>query len=988
MNTDDLPAAAGGVPSASLASLSSRIKGRILADRATRVIYATDASAYREFPVGVVIPENTDDLKAIVRWAGENHVALVPRGAGTSLAGQVVGSGLVVDMRRFDRILELNRAEHWVRVEPAVIRDILNAELAPAGLLFGPETSTANRAFIGGMIGNNSCGMHSLVWGCTREHLISCKAILADGSDVVFEALSPAAFHAKRALPTLEGRIYQHLYQRLSDPEIRRGLAEGYPKPEIRRRNNGYAIDLLARSNVFTPGGPDFNMCQLVCGSEGTLCLVTEAKLDLVPLPPPVTGVVTLHFRDSIEALRATLIAREFGPTTCELFGEFHIRQVMANNEQNSTNLVARCSQWIQGAPQTVIVVEFSEASRAAVEAKAAAMVEKLKGLGMGYAWPLWFGEDVDRIWDLRRALGGISSSQPGDLKPCELIEDSAFDIRDLPDYITRLEAMLDEAGVEYTHAAHAGDGELHTTVFLNLKTAEGHRLYRKLAENTAALVKEFRGSLSGEHGDGRMRAEFLAKMIGAENYRLCCEVKDSFDPDGILNPHRVVRAPKMDAHMRYTPQGVTPELPTYFDWSRNLGLVRAVELCSGMAECKKIRGGLMCPTYMATREEKDSTRGRANVLREFLTHSGRANPFDHVEIHDVLDLCLACKGCKSECSAGIDMARLKAEFLQHWHDAHAPDLRSRVIAGFAPLMRLAVPVAPLFNLLAANRLTGGLIKRVLGFAPRRSLPAVCRVTLAAWYRRNRPAAPATGRQVHLFCDEFTDLNEAEIGIAAVKLLAALGYEVVLVRPGESGRALISGGFLKRAKRLVNRNVRFLSGMITDEAPLIGLEPSAVSCIKDEYPDLAAPELRADAEALAGRSLMFEEFLAREIDAGRIGPDAFTEQARTVLVHVHCHQKALTTSAAVLRVLGLPRHYTVREIPSSCCGMAGAFGYEKEHYDLSLKIGEQVLLPAVRAAAPDDIIAATGTSCRHQIADATSRRALHPAQILLDALKP
>lgn len=988
MNTEVFPSESPAELPSHLETLAARIRGKILFDRMHRVIYASDASQYREFPMAIVVPEDLDDLRAIVAHAAQNHLPLIPRGAGTSLAGQVVGNGLIVDMRKFDKILEFDRENHWVRVEPGVIRNHLNDWLAPHGLLFGPETSTANRAVLGGMIGNNSCGMHSLVWGSTRDHLISCNAILADGSEVVFEALSPEAFHDKRRLPTLEGRIYEGLYRRLADPAARREIEAEYPKPEIRRRNNGYAVDLLLRSNVFTPGGPDFNMCRLVCGSEGTLCLVTEAKLDVSPVLPPVVGVVALHFHDMVESMNATLVALKYGPTACELFGDFQVRQSLVLAAQNPSSMVADCSRWLIGEPKSVIVVEFSEHSKAEVEAKATAMIADLQSRGMGYAWPIHFGDDVEKIWALRRALGGINNSKPGDTKSFDLIEDCAVDVRDQPEYVRQLEEMLTRAGVGYTQSAHAGDGELHTIVFLNPKTAEGHRLYRWILSSVAGLVKSFRGSLSGEHGDGRMRAEFLPKMIGEANYRLCCEVKDLFDAEGIFNPNKIVRAPKMDENLRYRPEWETPKLRTVFDWSRDLGIVRAVERCNGIAECKKIGNGLMCPSYMATRDEKDSTRARANVLREFLTHSRRLNPFDHQEIRDVLDLCLSCKGCKSECPASVDMARLKAEFLQHWHDAHLPGLRTRAIAGFSTSMRIASYVAPLFNALIDTPWTARPIKALLGFAPRRSIPKVCRVTLADWYRREYGTTAGTpGRRVHLLCDEFTDLSDAPIGIAAVELLVGLGYEVILVRPGDSGRALISQGFLRRARRMVDRNVTFLRTLVDDEAPLIAVEPSTISCFKDEYPDLASRELRDDARALAGRSLMFEEFIAREIDRGAISSDSFVDDARTVHVHVHCHQKALSSIDTVVRVLSLPRNYTVSNIPSGCCGMAGSFGYEKEHYEVSMKVAEQVLLPAVRAAAPDAIIAASGTSCRHQIADGAKRRAKHTAEILLEALK-
>ena len=514
-----------------------------------RIIYASDSSSYREFPLGIVVPEGVEDLRTIVRYAGEHGIPLVPRGAGTSLAGQVVGDGLVVDLRKFDKILGLDTDARTVRVEPGVIRDSLNDWLAPHGLLFGPETSTTNRAVIGGMVGNNSCGMHSLIWGSTRDHLVSCKAMLADGSEVVFEALSPEAFHAKRQLPTLEGRVYDDLYRRLSDPATRREIEAGFPKPEIHRRNNGYAVDLLLRSNVFTPGGPDFNLCKLVCGSEGTLCLVTEATLHLVPKLSPVIGLVTMHFNDSIESMRATLVALKHKPTACELIGDFHVQQALANNKVNPNNLVGQCSQWIQGEPQTVIVVEFAGDSREEVESRANAMVAEIKSLGMGYAWPLWFGAAADKIWTLRRALGGINSSRPGDVKSFDLIEDCAIDPQDLPEYVTQLEGMLSRAGVQFTQSAHVGAGELHTIVFLNPKTREGRRLYRWILDNVASLVKSFRGSLSGEHGDGRMRAEFLPKMIGDANYRLCCDVKDLFDGANIFNPGKIV-ARATDGHV------------------------------------------------------------------------------------------------------------------------------------------------------------------------------------------------------------------------------------------------------------------------------------------------------------------------------------------------------------------------------------------------------------------------------------------------------
>jgi FAD/FMN-containing dehydrogenase/Fe-S oxidoreductase len=970
-----------------LRGLAANIEGELRTDSLHRIVYATDASAYQELPLGVVIPADVDDLGKIVRHAARHHLPLIMRGAGTSLAGQVVGRGLVVDLHRLDQILEFSAAGHWVRVQPGVIRNRLNDWLAPHGLLFGPETSTANRAMIGGMIGNNSCGMHSLVWGSTRDHLLACKAILADGSEAEFGALSPDAFHRKRELPTLEGRIYRLLYEKLSDPDLQRSIVDEFPKPSIRRRNTGYAVDLLLRSNVFTPGGPDFNMCALLAGSEGTLGVVTEATLNLVPGLPPAVGCVAMHFNDGIESLRATLVALGYKPTACELFGDFHVRQVVENNKVNDHNIIARNSRWIEGSPRTIVVVEFSEATQRDVEAKAEAMVAEMKRRNLGYAWPLYVGDDVERIWTLRRAIGGINNSRPGDVKYFDLIEDCAVDVQDQPEYVRQLEDKLQAAGVQFTQSAHVGDGELHTIVFLNPKTSEGKRLYRWLLETVSALVKTFRGSLSGEHGDGRMRAEFLRKMIGERNYELCCTLKATFDPDGILNPNKIVHALPCDASLRYAPEKETPELATYFNWDRDLGLVRAVERCNGMAECKKLGEGTMCPSFRATREEKDTPRARANILREYLTNSRKPNRFDQAEIQEVLDLCLGCKACKSECSAGVDIAKAKAEFLQHYHDAHRPRLRTYLIAHFARVMRMASVVAPIFNAISGNELLARPFKRLVGFAVARSLPAVSSPTLADWYAR-AGHAPTRPNKVHLLCDEFTDLNDAEIGIAAVKLLQALGYEVDLVRIDQSGRALVSQGFLRAAKVHAERNVKLLVNVVTDEEPLVAIEPSAISCVIDEYADLVSAGLRAGAGAVAGRSYMFEDFLLHEMERGRITSAAFTSEVRTVHVHVHCHQKSLSSADAVARVLGLPQNYAVKTIPSGCCGMAGAFGYEAEHYDVSMRIAEEVLLPAVRRAAPADIIAASGTSCRHQIKDGTGRRAKHTAEILYEALRP
>jgi FAD/FMN-containing dehydrogenase/Fe-S oxidoreductase len=957
--------------------LASQLEGELYHDETTRTLYATDASAYREFPQAVAIPRTVADIRKLIEFAHAEKTSLIPRTAGTSLAGQVVGKGIVVDVSKyFTQILELNTAERWVRVQPGVIRDELNLFLRPYGLLFGPETSTANRAMIGGMVGNNSCGSNSIVYRSTREHLLEVRALLSDGAEATFKSVDLDQFHARCDVPDTEGQLYRRIRGMLGNYDNQKSIQNEFPKPSVERRNTGYPLDLLGATAPFTAGGPNFNFCTLLAGSEGTLAFITEIKLNLSPLPPKETGLLCVHFNTIDESLRANLLALRYGPTASELIDHYILECTKDNIEQRKNRF------FVQGDPGAILVIEFKKESRDEIRDLARRLEADMRSAGLGYYFPLLFGDDAKKIWDLRKAGLGLLSNLPGDAKAVPVIEDTAVDVEDLPAYIREFNGILQKYGLHSVHYAHAGSGELHLRPIINLKTKEGNELFRAIAVEIATLVKKYRGSLSGEHGDGRLRGEFIPQMVGKKNYELMREVKRIWDPENIFNPGKIVDTPPMNSMLRYEPGQQTPPFPTIFRFHRQ-NILQHAEQCNGSGDCRKteLSGGTMCPSFMATRNERDTTRARANILREFLTHSTQANRYDHKEIYDVMDLCLSCKGCKSECPSNVDMAKLKAEFLQHYYDANGVPLRSRIIAGFTTSAQLGALAPGLYNRFVQARW----VKKLVGFAPDRSMPLLQKTTLRRWYKKHfspKPGAPT----VYLFCDEFTNYNDVEIGIKSILLLERLGYEVIIPNHEESGRTWLSKGLVRRAREIANQNIRLLQSLISEETPLIGIEPSAILTFRDEYPDLADDSLLPGAATLAKNSYLIDDFLAREIDLGHIRPEQFTTESRTVLLHGHCQQKALTSVSGSVKVLSLPINYIVKTIPSGCCGMAGSFGYEAEHYLLSQQIGELVLLPAVRNQPESTLIAAPGTSCRHQIKDGTGRKALHPAEVLYDAL--
>ena len=972
----------------------------ILTDRIHRLAYATDASAYREMPEGVAYPRTEEDIRELVVEARRRGTCLIPRAAGTSLAGQVVGKGIVVDIKGWNKILEINAEERWARVQPGVVRDELNLALKPYGLLFTPETSTSNRCCIGGMFGNNSCGTHSLVYGSTRDHVMACKGVLSDGTD--FDTTLLRDIEYRKARPLLDAILTQ-LENWRDNPETCRLIEENYPDKSLRRRSCGYAIDEAL---------PETDLCKLLAGSEGTLAFITEITVSLDPLPPKEKMVVCAHCNTLEASFHANLVALNHRPAAVELMDGKILELSFQNIE------LKRNTTFVEGLPAALLIAEFWGDSREEIDRQAQAFEEDAEASGLVYTCTRVYGAEVTKVWDLRKAGLGVLSGMKGDAKPIGVIEDTAVAPERLPAYMKDFGGMLDRLKTSCVYYGHISTGELHLRPILNIKTGEGRKLFRDIARETALLVRKHKGSLSGEHGDGRLRGEFIPLMYGPEVYAMMQEVKRCWDPEGVFNRNKIVDTPPMDEGLRfdvgqrYAVEGVK----TYYNWravfdeckvegasgvrSQAHALMCSIEQCNGAGACLKsnLIGGTMCPAYKESADELRSTRARANILREALT---RGDGFSDPAVAEILDSCLACKGCLSECPSNVDMTRLRSEILQQKYDRHGTPLRSWMVARMPRFEALGAVVRPLYNFFASWKPSAALIKHIIRFSVDRQIPTLSRYSMRRLVSMERQ--PAAGRLVYLFADEFTNHEEAELGVTFVRLLNRLGYRVEVPKHVESGRAAISKGCLRLAKKYAIRNVSLLKDKISTEVPLVGIEPSCILSFRDEYPDLVPPEMRADAQVLGRNCLLFDEFLMREVRAGRIGPDAFREVRADIWLHGHCHQKSLVGVGLTAGLLRMIPGAIVHVIPSGCCGMAGSFGYEKEHYATSMAIGEMVLFPTVRKAMDKalpgrssdtsstgprlTLVAAPGTSCRHQILDGTGFQARHPLEILYDSLK-
>jgi len=947
---------------------------QIKSDYLNKILYSTDASAYMEEPMGVCFPKSKEDLISIVKKASLEGFTIIPRAGGTSLAGQVVGSGLVVDIStHLNKILEINVQQRWARVEPGVILDELNMETSRFGLFFGPETSTSNRCCMGGMVGNNSCGSHSLVYGSTRDHLLEAEVILSDGSVTLFKDLTREEFEQKISLDGIEGDLYRYLNKILEDSSI-------LPDPAVRRRNTGYALDEFVASS--------YNLCRLLAGSEGTLAFITELKLNLVPLPPVHKALVCAHCSSLEDAFRANLVALGHKPAAVEMMDSNILELSKSNISQNKNRF------FISGEPAAILIIEFAAGTPEELDKIVEDAKLDMLSCGHSYHCSMVFGSDISKVWELRKAGLGLLTSMAGDAKPVSVIEDTAVAPHRLPAYMKDFGELMDKYGLKCVYHAHIGTGELHLRPILNLKKLADVELFRKVALEMATIVKRHRGSLSGEHGDGRLRGEFIPLMFGDRIYGVMKEIKRVFDPNLIFNANKIVDTPAMNTFLRYQADVEVKEYSTLFDYSDRGGWIRAIEQCNGSGDCRKsiLFGGTMCPSFRVTGMEEDSTRGRSNILRELLTRPRTKKVFDQAEIVAALDLCISCKACKSECPSNVDMARYKAEFLQHHYDVRSffniKDIpfRSFMISRMAQFQSLGSLFPNIYNFFASNRFSSTIIKKILRFSTNRSIPLLSRVTLRHYCSSMAKSSPVRGKKVYIFADEFINYNEAEVGVAFIELLNTLGYEVIIPKHFESGRAAISKGMLRRAKMFANKNVIALKDIINSQTPLVGIEPSAILSFRDEYPDLVSPNLKADAKVLSESCMLYDEFIMREFEAGNIDRSLFTDSPLDIVLHGHCHQKSLASVDLSAKMLSIPVNYRVEQLATGCCGMAGSFGYEREHYKLSVEIGEQRLFPLVRSAPAQTEVSAPGISCRQQILDGTGRKAKHPIQILYEAL--
>ncbi len=963
------------IQKAQLQSLEKSLTGELFFDDLHKNIYATDASVYRKIPLAVAYPKNKKDIQQLIEFATKHQTTLIPRTAGTSLAGQCVGDGIVVDVsKHFTNVLAFDEQAKTITVEPGIIRDDLNRFLKPFGLFFGPNTSTSNRCMIGGMVGNNSSGSTSIRYGVTRDKVLTIDGLLSDGSEVTFEEISSQEFRTKSLQDNLEGKIYKSIFFELSSKENQDEIKKEFPKESIHRRNTGYAVDEFLISDLFGGTEERINPAKFLSGSEGTLVFSTAITIQLDDLPPTQSIMVCPHFTSVNESLKATVTAMNHKLYACELMDKVILDCTKNNREQ------AKNRFFLQGDPEAVLMLEVSSETIEEAEILADKLIEDLKANNFGYHYPKVYGQDIAKVHYLRKAGLGLLGNIVGDMKAVACIEDTAVALEDLPEYIEEFTQIMDKYQQDAVYYAHAGAGELHLRPILNLKKQEDVVLFRKITTETAELVKKYQGSFSGEHGDGIVRAEFIPLMIGDKNYQLLRRIKKAFDPNNVFNKGKITDAFPMDQSLRYEIDRKEPEIETIQDFSDSEGILKLAEKCNGSGDCRKSpeAGGTLCPSYRATRNEKETTRARANTLREVLTNNTAKNKFDSKELKQVLDLCLSCKACATECPSNVDIASMKAEFLYQYQETNGYSFRSKLFANNAKYNKLGSKFPALTNFFT-NTIVA---KKVMGVATERSVPKLAKQPLETWL--NNHQTKASNKTVYLFNDEFTNYYDAEIGKDAVIVLEKLGYEVKTIAHEESGRSHISKGFLKEAKDLANKNVTAFKDLITDETPLIGIEPSAILTFRDEYLRLA--DDKASAKIIAKNTFTIEEFLASEIKKGIIDASLFTSKKKELKIHGHCHQKALSSTHASFSILNIPKNYKVTIMNTGCCGMAGSFGYEKEHYKVSMQVGEDTLFPKVRNCSETTEIVAAGTSCRHQIYDGTKRIAKHPITILKEAL--
>ena len=950
--------------------LTRRVDGEVRFDPYSRLLYSTDASIYQMEPIGVVIPRTADDVQAVVEFAAGEGIPVLPRAGGTSLAGQTVNHAIVLDFSKYlNNVLEVNAEEGWARVQPGIILEQLTKQVANHGLQYAPDPTTANRACVGGGIGNNTCGAHSVIYGKTLDHIKELDVVLSDGSRAHFAPLTASELEGRLSAGGLEGDIYRGVMRIAAEQqeEIDRTYAK------IQRRVSGYNLD------EFVPpaglAGP-VNLARMVVGSEGTLCVVTEARVNLVARPT-MTSLSVLHFRSVFDASEATMKVLGHDPSSVELIDKMILDRCREALGQS------RLLSFIEGDPGAMLLVEFYGENEAELTRKMDALKQDI---GLAYACVnILDRAEQAAVWNVRKGGLGLLMSIRGDAKPIPFVEDPAVDPSVMGDFVRRFDEIVTSHGTTAGYYGHAAVGCLHIRPMISLKNREGIDKMVSIGDAVSDLIKEFGGSMSGEHGDGIVRGVWTRKMFGDRIYNAFRELKHTWDPQDIMNPGKIIDTPPMTENLRYGAAYEPLHLETKLDFTSDFGFSGAVEMCNGMGACRKL-DGTMCPSFMATRDEEHSTRGRANLLRAALSGrmpEGAEGSITDQRLHDALDLCLECKACKAECESGVDMAKLKYEFLNRYQERHGVPLRSRLFGNINALNRLGSRYAPMTNWIAGNGLGKALVSALLGISSRRQQPRFARQSLPDWFAqrdRSRLSAARFGA-VALYNDTFMNYNYPEIGIAAVELLEAAGYEVQLVNGGCCGRPMISKGMLDQARELARSNMAGLYDFARQGIPIVGCEPSCLLTLRDEYPEFVPGE---QARVVAEHSFLIDEFLARAKTNDRLDL-TFKDVDKRVLFHGHCHQKAMVGTEHSLAVLRLVPGYEVELINAGCCGMAGSFGFEKEHYDISMQIGGLALFPSIESK-PDWEVAVMGVSCRQQVEHGTGRKARHLAEILRDAV--
>ena len=971
-------------------ALKDRIEGEVRFDKVSRAIYSTDAGVYEMIPAGVVIPQSREDVINTVAACSEHEISITARGGGTSQAGQAIGKGIQLDYSKYlNRIIKLDIENRTVEVEPGIVLDELNFQLAPHGLHLPLDISTSNCATIGGMINNNSAGTRSILYGITIDYVLELTVVLSDCRVVRLEPFDQTTLDSKCEQNDTEGRSYRVVRDlaKLHREEI----LDRYPK--IQRRVGGYNLDSFTQSE----GSGEFNLCKMIVGSEGTLAQVLAAKLRLVELPKR-RAVVSVQFRDLLQAMAATPLILKHKPSAVELVDDLILGMTRGKPKFEPLR------SFIEGDPKAVLIVEFTEEGSIELPDRVEHLITELRESGYGYHFHRAFDKSAQgRIWNLRKAGLGLCMAQRGDAKSISFVEDTAVDPDNLHDYIRDFVEVLKDHDTEAGFYAHASVGLLHIRPVVNMKSEDGVAKFASIAQKISDLVLKYSGALSGEHGDGLVRAPFQEKMYGSTLYRAFQEIKQTFDPKGLFNPGKIVDAPELTANLRFGPAYRTPDLTTAFDFSDFGGLARAAEQCGGVGNCRKSLEGTMCPSYMATREERDSTRGRANALRMALNgRMGREGLTDPA-LYPVFDLCLECKACKTECPTGVDMARMKSEFLHQYAKQNGRNLRSRLMGQTRRLAEWGSRLAPLSNWLCQSPITRRLINPLLGIAARRSPPQFSSKTFVSWCRKNEIGSDRgvrDGERIALFPDTFTSFFEPEIAQSAYRVAQHLGTDVTVVEPVCCGRPMISKGLLNEASRLATKLLSALDPVVEDNIPIVFCEPSCYSAVTDDFLHLTKGADRARAERVAQAAVLFDdwalhrigELQATQVDVASHHPHSngsklLKSGPSQVIIHNHCHQKALLGNDVTELLLKNIPDCEITTLNTTCCGMAGSFGYEKEHYAISRAVGEQRLFPAIRNASQDTVVIANGFSCRHQISHFTGVQPMAAVTLLETLLR-